>query len=318
MMEEISDTPAKVTNDNTACIEKTQDENIPINDNSTFHISSNPLTIDSNQKNSDDHNANSSPGHTIENNLTQENDEDLEEGEIDDEDEEESPKDKPGTHVVATVDLTKSKNSQESSENSDHSDANLKRRTDEESEPSDNGKKNGERECDSKKDRKSRREKRSDRDLRKELQDDEAKKREIKEKIRALEMQMKMDEDDAEDEEDLEEMGILGVGGSPRENRKQRKRKSESDSNNEIDQDRGERVKQDIAMLSPMQRPSGNETGITNENSMALESSNKNRPEDLNIKSFVPSKPLPVPTPSRESTLTQKLELALGMYFVRK
>ena len=83
----------------------------------------------------------------------------------------------------------------------------------------------------------------------------------------------------------------------------------------EMDHDRGERVKQDIAMLSPMQRPSGNETGLANENSMALDNSTKNRPEDLNIKSFVPSKPLPVPTPSRESTLTQKLELALGMKF---
>ena len=41
----------------------------------------------------------------------------------------------------------------------------------------------------------------------------------------------------------------------------------------------------------------------------------KSRPEDLNIKSFVPTKPLPVPTPSREATLTQKLELALGLYF---
>ena len=40
----------------------------------------------------------------------------------------------------------------------------------------------------------------------------------------------------------------------------------------------------------------------------------KSRPEDLNIKSFVPTKPLPVPTPSREATLTQKLELALGLY----
>ena len=79
-----------------------------------------------------------------------------------------------------------------------------------------------------------------------------------------------------------------------------------------MDHDRGERVKQDIAMLSPMQRPGGSETGMSNDNSMAIENSNKNRPEDLNIKSFVPSKPLPVPTPSRESTLTQKLELALG------
>ena len=80
----------------------------------------------------------------------------------------------------------------------------------------------------------------------------------------------------------------------------------------EMEQDRGERVKHEIAMLSPMQRSSGNETGLSNDNSMALDHSNKSRPEDLNIKSFVPSKPLPVPTPSRESTLTQKLELALG------
>jgi hypothetical protein len=84
-----------------------------------------------------------------------------------------------------------------------------------------------------------------------------------------------------------------------------------------MENDRGERPKQDIAMLSPMQRPSGSETGISNDNSMALENSNKSRPEDLNIKSFVPSKPLPVPTPSRESTLTQKLELALGKHKIR-
>ena len=79
-----------------------------------------------------------------------------------------------------------------------------------------------------------------------------------------------------------------------------------------VDQDRGERVKQDIAMLSPMQRSSDNDAGINNEASRAMDNPNKNRPEDLNIKSFVPAKPLPVPTPSRESTLTQKLELALG------
>ena len=42
----------------------------------------------------------------------------------------------------------------------------------------------------------------------------------------------------------------------------------------------------------------------------------KSRPEDLNIKSFVPTKPLPVPTPSREATLTQKLELALGLLYI--
>ncbi len=74
--------------------------------------------------------------------------------------------------------------------------------------------------------------------------------------------------------------------------------------------DRGERVKGEIAMLSPMQHPS-------NEAASAAE---KSRPEDLTIKPFVSNKPLPVPTPSREATLTQKLELALGTtrsYFLR-
>ena len=54
-------------------------------------------------------------------------------------------------------------------------------------------------------------------------------------------------------------------------------------------------------MLSPMQHPA--QPPPSGENAKA---------EDLNIKSFVPSKPLPIPTPSREATLTQKLELALG------
>ena len=45
-------------------------------------------------------------------------------------------------------------------------------------------------------------------------------------------------------------------------------------------------------------------------------SSSKERPDELNIKPFaVNTKPLPVPTPSREATLTQKLELALGTYY---
>ena len=35
------------------------------------------------------------------------------------------------------------------------------------------------------------------------------------------------------------------------------------------------------------------------------------RPEDLNIKPFLHSD-LPIPTPSREASLTQKLEMALG------
>ena len=59
-------------------------------------------------------------------------------------------------------------------------------------------------------------------------------------------------------------------------------------------------------MLSPaMQHPNAPNTNS--------EINDKSRPEDLNIKSFVPTKPLPVPTPSREATLTQKLELALGL-----
>ena len=55
--------------------------------------------------------------------------------------------------------------------------------------------------------------------------------------------------------------------------------------------DRGERVKGEIAMLSPaMQHPQQNN---------AVADPEKSRPEDINIKSFVPSKPLPIPTPSR-------------------
>ena len=44
-------------------------------------------------------------------------------------------------------------------------------------------------------------------------------------------------------------------------------------------------------MLSPMQHPAS-QTNNT-------DSSDKSRPEDFNIKSFVPTKPLPIPTPSR-------------------
>ena len=54
-------------------------------------------------------------------------------------------------------------------------------------------------------------------------------------------------------------------------------------------QDRGERVKGEIAMLSPMQHPS-----VPTQNT-----ADKSRPEDLQIKSFVSNKPLPIPTPSR-------------------
>jgi len=66
---------------------------------------------------------------------------------------------------------------------------------------------------------------------------------------------------------------------------------------------RGERVKQEISLLSPAQQSNTEMDGV---------SSSKPRPDDLSIKTFVPSKPLPIPTPSREATLTQKLEQALG------
>ena len=64
---------------------------------------------------------------------------------------------------------------------------------------------------------------------------------------------------------------------------------------------RGERVHQDISVLggqAHFSQPSG--------------SASKPRPEDLDIKPFVSERPLPVPTPSREAMLTQKLEVALG------
>ena len=79
------------------------------------------------------------------------------------------------------------------------------------------------------------------------------------------------------------------------------------------DKSRGERVKSEIAMLSPMQ-PNPSQLAPTHEAKMGAEggTGGKDRPEELNIKQFAQSKPLPVPTPSREATLTQKLEIALG------
>ena len=73
---------------------------------------------------------------------------------------------------------------------------------------------------------------------------------------------------------------------------------------------RGERVKQEISLVSPAQHSN------QNQNESGDPGAAKPRPEDLGIKTFVPSKPLPVPTPSREATLTQKLEQALGKSFV--
>ena len=70
---------------------------------------------------------------------------------------------------------------------------------------------------------------------------------------------------------------------------------------------RGERVKQEISLVSPAQH-----AAHQNQIESGDPGATKARPEDLGIKTFVPSKPLPVPTPSREATLTQKLEQALG------
>lgn len=94
----------------------------------------------------------------------------------------------------------------------------------------------------------------------------------------------------------------------------------ESPTGREIDQDhddrdqehdRGERVKEDIAMLSPLQRSSP--LASMDHEGSSLRDDEKSRSDDLGIKTFAPAKPLPIPTPSREATLTQKLEAALGM-----
>ena len=234
MMEGVPDAPnAKIDAEN----DMLNNENKPINDNTTTDSTTSFVPSPAKENNDigiGDKKNDSTKCTAID---SVEADEDLEEGEIDDEDEEETK-----TEPV-TVDLTKSgKISEESAETSENSDANKHRGTDEGSDHSE-----GRGDCeksekiaaagDGERKRKGRRDKtRSKQELQKELEDDEAKKRAIKEKIRALEMQM-LDEE-MEDEEDLEEMGILGVGGSPtrlgdgRQNR--RKRKSESDPNNEV------------------------------------------------------------------------------------
>merc|ERR1712141_85266 len=126
---------------------KTQDENVPINDNTNFHSNTNVSHSDSGVKKANfNSSSNTNIGKVETDNLTTtegDMDEYLEEGEIDDEDEEEEPLKEDTSNGIATVDLTKtSKTSHEASESSDHSDANFnKRRTDEESEPSDCGKK---------------------------------------------------------------------------------------------------------------------------------------------------------------------------------
>ncbi len=85
--------------------------------------------------------------------------------------------------------------------------------------------------------------------------------------------------------------------------------------------ERGERMKGEISMLSPSGAPPPSSSEIAPTHGAvgdggagAAEGGAKGgaqgsaRPEDLDIKPFVQSKPLPVPTPSREATLTQKLE----------
>ena len=82
-----------------------------------------------------------------------------------------------------------------------------------------------------------------------------------------------------------------------------------------IDPERGERISEEISVLSPMPRNPGSNNAPTHGNTgggAGKTGGEKERPDELNIKPFVPSKPLPVPTPSREATLTQKLEQALG------
>merc|ERR1719341_26799 len=64
---------------------------------------------------------------------------------------------------------------------------------------------------------------------------------------------------------------------------------------------RGDRVQGDIAVL----QSSSNFQRVGS-------GSSKPRPDELDIKPFVNERPLPVPTPSREAMLTQKLEVALG------
>ena len=64
--------------------------------------------------------------------------------------------------------------------------------------------------------------------------------------------------------------------------------------------ERGDRVHQDISVLQSSHYQPGPATHT------------KPRPDELDIKPFVNERALPVPTPSREAMLTQKLEVALG------
>ena len=63
---------------------------------------------------------------------------------------------------------------------------------------------------------------------------------------------------------------------------------------------RGDRIHQDISVLQ------------SSSNFQQGGNVSKPRPDELDIKPFVNERPLPIPTPSREAMLTQKLEVALG------
>lgn len=74
--------------------------------------------------------------------------------------------------------------------------------------------------------------------------------------------------------------------------------------------DRGEKPKAEISVLS--HATAVHDVSVPSVDPVS-EDLHKARPEDLNIKPFGDgSVPLPLPTPSREANLTQKLEMALG------
>lgn len=71
---------------------------------------------------------------------------------------------------------------------------------------------------------------------------------------------------------------------------------------------------QSLSQQDPQQQLSGQISVLSSPSNMpdpVTSSVKHHRPEDLNIKPFLHSD-LPIPTPSREASLTQKLEMALG------
>lgn len=70
---------------------------------------------------------------------------------------------------------------------------------------------------------------------------------------------------------------------------------------------------QSLSQPDPQQQLSGQISVLSSPSNMPdpVTSVKHHRPEDLNIKPFLHSD-LPIPTPSREASLTQKLEMALG------